>query len=241
MTCPKDDSGTPCKDCICKYNPVVVIATHQRKEITTKNIELLKQQSFVPRIVIVCSLHTEFEYYKTLGVSVILEANNPLGRKWQCGVHVAHNMNANPLIILGSDDILKKDFIKNALLKLNQGYEFIGYSAWYTYNKKHLYKSTYVNRNEGNPIGSGKVYSKEILSRIRYKVFDTGADRRLDDQGTRLIKNEWAKTIVLTDPDILAVKGNWGEMNTLDAYLKSPNIRNERIKDHSDVLKQFGY
>jgi len=241
MICAKDDSGTNCPDCTCMFNPVVVIATHERREITTLNIQALKQQTDIPKIVIVCSLQTELEYYKQFQVNVILEQNKPLGKKWHTGVNLANKLGANPLIILGSDDLLAKDYIHNALLKLKEGYEFIGSTAWYSYDvkRKRLYHSKYINRNQEYPIGSGKVYSKSILDKIRWKVFDQAADRKLDDQGHKLINGHGCKIYLFKEPFILAVKGGWNEMNPIEKYLNAPNIKSSLID--KDILNQFGY
>lgn len=241
MICTKDDSGTPCKDCLCMFNPVVLIATHQRIEITTININLLKQQS--PKIIIVCSLSKEFEHYKTLGVNVILEANRPLGKKWQAGVNLANKMNANPLIILGSDDLLSTDYISTVLTKIKQGIDFIGSNAWYSLDKKinRLYSSRYINRNESFPIGSGRTYSKAILDKIRWKLFDTSAERRLDDLGYNLINSQGAKIHLIKEPLVLAIKSGVNEMNNIEAYLRSPNIKSEFIQDQSVLNQRFNY
>lgn len=239
MICSKDDSGKTCPDCTCMFNPVVVIATHQRKEITTKNIKLLKEQTDVPKVIIVCSLQEELEYYKQFQVTVILSENKPLGKKWQSGVNVANKLGANPLIILGSDDILSSGFIKMVLNKLKQGFEFVGCTAWFSLDVKanKIYSSRYINRNEDYPIGSGKVYTKSLLDRIGWKVFDQKADRKLDDQGQRLISG--CKYYLYKEPHILAVKGGWNELNPIQSYLNAPNIKNE-VTDMK-VLQKFGY
>lgn len=239
MICAKDDSGTPCPDCICMYNPVVLIATHDRMEITTKNIELLKQQSAVPKIIVVCSYMEELIYYKTLQVNVILSDNSPLGRKWQAGVNLAKNMGANPLIILGSDDILIQGFIESALRKLKEGYEYLGLTSWLTFDGKELYLSSYCGPNVDYPIGSGKVYSKDLLDRFNWKLFNTKDNRKLDDQGNRMATINGAKTFLIREPGVLAVKGNWIQLNTAYDYKRSPNIRMERVE--LDELSKFGY
>ena len=115
MKCSKDDSADCCG--LCDYTPVVVIATHERKELTTKNINELLLMTPKPKIVIVCSSQDELEYYKELGVNVVHYPNRPLGAKWQAGVNVAAKLGANPLIILGSDDFINNDYLKFALQK----------------------------------------------------------------------------------------------------------------------------
>lgn len=229
MICGKDDSGQCCGNC---FNPVVLIATHEREEITTKNIKSLEGKC---RIILVCSTKLELEYYKKLGVTVILEPNKPLGRKWQCGVNVSVNMEPNPLIILGSDDFITDDYWNVLKTKIAEGYEFIGTTSWYNYDYHRLYICKYTNRNEDFPIGSGKAYSLKGLKKIRWKVFDTEAERKLDDRGTLQARAQNLKTYIHKEPSILAVKGKWPVMNKTEDYLRSRNISSQRINQCAEL------
>ncbi len=229
MTCPQDDSGTCCG--LCDMNVVVVIATHDRKDITTRNIKSLQLQKPQPKIVIVCSSLEELEYYKAMGVTVVHHANTPLGAKWQAGVNVAAKMKLDALVILGSDDILSKNYLVNALSKIKQGFDFVGCTHWYVHdvrNEEYLH-CKYINLNEDFPIGSGKVYSAGILERIRYKLFDTMANRKLDDVGHKKIQNQNAKIFLFRTPEIMAYKGRWHMMNPTQAYKTSRNVSCTKI------------
>lgn len=233
MICGKDDSGNCCGKC---FMPVVLMATHQRVEITSKNIELLLKQDV--RIVLVVSLNTELEYYKKYPITVVLKENRPLGSKWQHGVMVAHKLQPNPLIILGSDDILHPDYLPK-IEKLLEKYDFIGLTSWFTYDHRdgRLFKCNYTNRNKDFPIGSGKAFSLNLLNAMRWKVFDSTADRRLDDMSFRMANNHCANMHLIDEPLVLAYKGNWPVMNEVRAYLKSPNIKYE--KADKSILTDF--
>jgi len=235
MTCSRDDSGACCW--LCDYNPVVVIATHRRKEITVKNISALRKQTFAPQIVVVCSEHDEFEFYQKQPVKTVMEENRPLGLKWQAGVRAAYKMQANPLIILGSDDILHFDYIRQALIKLEEGYDFVGMIYWYSYDllQDKVYRSYYRNINAEFPIGSGKVFGKKILDACQWKLFDTNMDRRLDDRGHKVTSG--FKVFLFKTPEVVAVKGDWPQLNTIDKYLKSPNIKTQVVS--KDLIKDF--
>jgi hypothetical protein len=237
MNCGKDDSGTCCG--FCDKKVVVVICTHARVDITTRNIKSLQLQTPKPTIVVVCSSQPELEHYKELGVTVALEPNRPLGRKWQVGVNIAHKLNCDALIILGSDDILRNDFFRVTLSKIALGYEFIGSTEWYMQDVKgkEFYHCKYIHVNKDFPIGSGKVYAKSILEKCRWKIFDTTADRKLDDQGVRMVQNVGAKSYLFREPLVLAVKGGWNEMNPAHAYKSSRNIDCRLV--NSDILKKF--
>jgi len=221
---------------------VVIIATHNRLIITTKNIELLQQQRC--KIVLVVSYKEEFNYYSNRfpEIEIVRAQNDPLGAKWQAGVNWAVTIGANPLIIVGSDDILGKDYINRALDLMVKGYDLIGTTSWYTYESEtnSLYKMKYINQNAHFPIGSGKVFSKSLLEKINNQVFDVKANRKLDDLGYHNTMKAKAPIVLDDDLNVLAVKGQWNEMNSLKDYLRSRNIKSEPAD--TEILKElFNY
>src|SRR6187402_2622462 len=113
-------------------NPTVLICTYQRREITSLNIELLLRHPTV-QIVLVCTGEDERQFYKEKfeRIHVVSHRNMPLGDKWQHGVQVAHTLKANPLIILGSDDLLGENFIERCTQLTVEGHDFIGLNEWY--------------------------------------------------------------------------------------------------------------
>jgi len=235
MICSKDDSGTCCGKC---YNPVVLIATHERIEITSKNIELLLTQGVT--IILVVSLQGELEYYKKYPITVVLKENRPLGAKWQHGVNVAVKFRPNPLIILGSDDILHPDYftrLKNVMGVDN--YDFFGLTSWYTFDVKEgrVFKCDYTNRNKDFPIGSGKAFSYDLLVKMRFKLFDSTRDRQLDDQSFRIANIQSTKRLIINEPLVLAYKGSWPVMNQVRAYLTSRDIKFQ--KWDKSILTEF--
>jgi hypothetical protein len=235
MMCGKDDSGTCCG--MCDYNPVAVIATHQRVEITEQNIKSLLNQGI--KVVLIVSLQNELENLQKMPITVKLVPNNPLGRKWQKGVEIARKLGANPLLIVGSDDILSKDYLKKVLMKISLGFDVIGCTSWFTFAQGKIYQCEYTNKNQNFPIGSGKAFSKRILDKIKWNLFNTGINKRLDDQSYIITKNNGAKIHLIREPEVLAVKGNWTTMNSMEAYLKSPNISCKEVS--KDELKRFDY
>lgn len=239
MKCSKDDSADCCG--VCGYNPIVVMATHERRYITSININLLRKQKVVPKIVVVCSDNDEVDYYNTFNVTVIKQENIPLGRKWQDGVVKAIAMKADPLIILGSDDILHPDYIRMVLTKMNEGFEFVGCTSWYSYDlpRNILYVSKYIGENTNIPIGSGKAYSATMLEKMRGKVFNQAISKCLDDQGYQLVKKRQGKMYIYHEPMILAVKGGWNELNPIEAYMGVPTIQTD--KTDNELLKLFNY
>lgn len=233
MTCSKDDSGICCG--VCGYNPIVVMATHDRIQITETNLKSLQGT----KVVLMVSTQQELEHFKKFNITVALAPNKPLGSKWHTGVKIAQKMGANPLIIVGSDDILSKNYIKTVVNEINSGFNIVGLTSWYSYSpiKDELYHCEYVGRNVNFPIGSGRAFSSKFLDRIKWNVFNQTANRLLDDHVIKMAGNEKIKLI--RTPEVLAVKGNWEVLNKFDAYLKSPNIKATKVD--KSVLDKFNY
>lgn len=234
VNCPHDDKANCCNRC--PY-PVVLIATHHRLKITCKNIESLQKQTLVPKIIVVTSDQDESVYFaETYGIESLYHKNEPLGAKWQYGV-----CDANPLIILGSDDILAPDYVEQVCRKITDGYDFVGTTAWYSYDeyRQRVYDTSYTNKNSDFPIGSGRAYSSQLLNKMKFKLFDVGRARQLDDFGYYSAMKYSAKTFIIRSPEILAVKGDWISMNPMHKYLTSKNIHMQNAS--LEILKKFDY
>ncbi len=212
-------------------NPVVLICSHGRPEITKTNIESLLKQSVIPKIVLVVTTPIEAQFYreKFPGIFVVKHANEPLGSKWQYGVMQAKLLLPNPLIITGSDDLLSPDYIKNAITLMQQGYHFAGLSWFYMYEVETKRLSTLRYKKENWPIGGGRFYSLALLERMGFHVFDSLAKKNLDNRGFHSVVSSGAKYKVFWEPDetpfyVLAVKGSWPVMNKAEKFFISPYI-----------------
>lgn len=218
-------------------NPYVIIATHQRLSITKKNIECLLKCDV--GVILVVSDQEEFAVFKNLfpHISIIHYPNNPLGNKWQVGVDVARRLKADPLIINGSDDILCPEFFTKSYKLLEQGKHFIGLKSWYVYDLKKIHHFNYTALL---PLGGGRVYSKTILEKIDYRLFDTRKNRHLDDLGWWNIARFSQGIEILSEPLILSVKGDWHVMNPLEKMFVSKNARLvDTIYDPASILEKF--
>lgn len=215
-------------------NPIVVIASHERREITSRNIQNnLDQEAKV--VLVVSTQQDYFHYLKTFkdNVNVFIHPNKPLGAKWQVGVDKAVTLKADPLIITGSDDLLGKGFIKKACELVEQGNHFIGIQRFWQHKNNRAYLCDYKAHL---PIGSGRVYSAKMLSAINQRVFDAGKDRRLDDLGWNNVRHsglkvKWVRNTETEGLEVHAIKGDWSVMNPFT--IKHKNIALLRT-DNSD-------
>lgn len=200
-------------------NPIVVICTHNRLEITSYNIRSLLKQSVIPKIVLVVSNQEERIYYMKQfpQIHLCIFPNVPLGAKWQHGVNAAYELRADPLIILGSDDILGPDFIK---ICCESDYPFIGLWHWYIHHKGRTYYCEYLPKQ---PLGGGRTYSYELLRRLDGKIFSTKINRHLDDYAVVKTASQGIEAHEDLRLQVHAVKGDWPVLNPVN--LTHPNIK----------------
>lgn len=205
-------------------NPVVVICTHERLGITSINIESLLGQC---QIVLVVSTYVEAEYYSKYDIKIIIYPNNPLGAKWDRGVMEARKIQPNPLIILGSDDILEPGTVKRYCQDI-QKYDFIGLKKWWIHSRGKAYLCEYL---ADMPLGGGRAYSYSLLSRMNWRIFNPNINKHLDDQGWNNISG---RKLLIYDPLIHAIKGNWPVLNPFT--LQHKNIKHLETKNSIDIL-----
>lgn len=221
-------------------NPIVVICTYARYEITSKNIRTLFKQTRPPKIVLVVSDNLEFMKYSEEfpSITVMTHPNNPLGSKWQAGVNKAVELGADPLIITGSDDILCRTFVEytcDAMKAMNL--DFIGLRGYWVHYKS---KAHFIEYKPLMPIGGGRVYSRHCLKRVDNIVFNPGLNRHLDDLGWKKLQgitfNKW---IVTDEPGIAihAIKGNWVMKNPFNPH--HPNVKILKTVDSASLLPEL--
>ncbi len=218
-------------------NPVILIAVYGRMRLVEINLRLLSEQNC--QIVCVASLDEDFKALRKMAIpnlQIIPAPNNPLGAKWQSGVDQCRILDADPLIILGSDDFLDQTFIKNAC-RISKYMDFVCFDRFFIHspNDGKNYSLRYKNKF---PLGSGRVYSKKYLNEKHWIMFDSERNRLLDDFA-------WDNTKfgdkILFNPEgmnLLAVKGQWEVLNPLDKILQSESI----IWDYeTEIDKYFNY
>lgn len=213
-------------------NPIVVICTHNRLEITSYNIQSLQKQSVKPNIILVVSSLEEKIYYqnKFKDVHVLKFPNVPLGAKWQHGVTEAYEMKANPLIILGSDDILGPGYVATCCRLVGSKTDFIGLSNWYIHYHGKAFHCQYL---AAQPLGGGRAYSYDLLCILSGKLFDPRLNRHLDDYTIKKLKELYIPCHSNENLQIHAIKGDWPVMNPFN--ITHPNIK--LISEHDS--KEF--
>lgn len=163
-------------------------------------------------------------YEQRPNTHVHYHANSPLGAKWQYAVNMARTLNTDVVGITGSDDVLQVDevLLERAML----GFDFLGCRGFLAFDGREHYQCTY-RPHVRMPIGGARFYRRELLDRMRWRLFDTTREKHLDEQGYANAIRHGARCTIAdfhTGLRIIALKGDWPQKNPLDKYLRGRNL-----------------
>lgn len=97
--------------------------------------------------------------------------NDPLWRKIDYGLRQLKSIDFDAVIMLGSDDYIDESYINYVDNNINN-VDFIGFTdMYYSKDDSLYYWEGYNGAREGEPIGAGRVYTKEIIERMNYNLF----------------------------------------------------------------------
>jgi hypothetical protein len=219
-------------------NPVVVMAVWGRQKLVEINLRMLSEQKC--QVIVVASAPEDFVFLRSLklqNIQIVPHPNNPLGKKWQEGVDQARILGANPVIICGSDDFLSSNFIEKAC-ELSKYHDFIFFDNWFIHEPKGCKNYTLrYNMAKYNkpPLGSGRIYSHDFLQKRHWQLFDTGKDIHLDNFAWENVRHQDRILMNPKDMHILAVKGDWEQINPIDKILSHSTID----WDHEKSIDQY--
>jgi len=123
-------------------------------------------------------------------IHFIKHENFPVNQKWQAGVMTAKRFSPQAILILGSDDVVTYNYLRSAMLKIREGYEFIGSRSWLAtfiqdddswreedpntwYGRPDYIKLCQYNDNrlDGEFIGSGRIISTYLLNKMKWQLY----------------------------------------------------------------------
>ena len=128
--------------------------------------------------------------------NIFYHQNKPLSYKWNYGIKMLKDIDFDHVIILGSDDYFNNDFLEYVKQEAPK-YDLLGFKDIY-FKQDHntYYWSGYECKRQGEPIGAGRVYSKDFLERINYNLFPIARDKGLDGISWKVVKDNNAKVKV---------------------------------------------
>lgn len=171
--------------------------------------------------------------------------NKPLGRKWQSCVHFAtRHFDAELYAIVGSDDFLSSTLLDHIItrhrhnLRQSAGAAILpamyGTLEWLVCNindassfAPQIMRCSYGYDTAFQPLGAGRFYTKDFLGKRGGLIFESNKERLLDDRGFFDVQdNGFAiEYYRLEDGPLVSVKGNWEQLNKIDAFLSAQTLK----------------
>ena len=107
---------------------IVYIPIWKRHNLLSKCIDSIKNQTVDVNILGVCSLYEDARFCKKNNINYILVNNSMLGQKFQFGMEFCKLFFPKNVIIMGSDDIMTRNYIK--IINYYDKYDIVGYKTW---------------------------------------------------------------------------------------------------------------
>lgn len=207
---------------------VVAIASHDREK--PLSLVLRCMPAAWHAVLVLTTGEDPAPYLKRPNTHVYHHANSPLGAKWQHAVNMARTHAPDLLIIDGSDDVLLGNTAKLvATMEDTDMLGFMGFEAFDGANHYWLRYKPHVKM----PIGGGRVYTRALLDRMRWRLFDVHREKWLDEYGYANARRVGdgkggPARIKLVDRapglQVVALKGDWPQKNSMAKYLRGKNI-----------------
>ena len=203
---------------------VALIASHRRYDILKDCVSCIKPQ--VDDIVLVgssdwigdgdtCNLAKKVAKEESL--VYVDHTNKILGRKWQAGLDRARQLDPDAVLIVGSDDLIEKDYLDDYC-----GEKVAGVGSWYAYNPFNQICISCSYKTRKDPLGAGRIIPAHRLRQYNWDIFPyeggIGCDgysykRTAGSQGW----DNLGKTV-------LSVKGDWEAIDTWEMLYNSTNL-----------------
>jgi len=211
---------------------VCVMPTHVRSGITTETIRVLKKQTHSVEILIVGDSKLERTVAEKTNCFYIEHSNKPLGEKWQAGIDHARTLNPDAVMICGSDSWLTHRWVETSIPYLIDGCDLVGINMFhacriYPKKKVRIIRRAYQNNRVNIPMGSGRIFSKDILNKLDWKLFPILKNTGMDIFSFKRVKEHEGKIKIVESKDmkILTIKSTWESINSWKVYVRSNKNR----------------
>jgi hypothetical protein len=123
----------------------IVSISYRRTEVLhlfLSSIKRLRSEIGIDFPVVVVGDEEHKDICDNYSVHHITQENHPATRKWNTGVEFLMMMDCEYVIILGSDDIMSTDLLKNLIKEMEKGTDLIGINKVYFYAGDGKFKGT---------------------------------------------------------------------------------------------------
>ena len=154
---------------------IIITPFWERPEVTKVYCEQIKREGY--RLISVVSPEDPTENHDIVKEvsEVVLPVKNVTGLKFNAGIKKAKKMDCKFVVIAGSDVLISKRYFMEYLIPNAEEHQYMGikdYLDYFPHNGRFKYWPGYTDERKGEPVGSGKAISIELLREIKGYLFD---------------------------------------------------------------------
>lgn len=139
------------------------------------------------------------------GVHHIYQDNHPVSFKWNTGVQWLLGQGVDYVMIVGSDDIVSNNLMRNIWLAAEEGYDVIGIDKLYFYGNIRGRSSVFIPLQSPRMLGVCRTISRSVLEPINGVICPKGVNSGMDALVTKTIAPH-VKTTKIVDGMVVDVK-----------------------------------
>jgi hypothetical protein len=221
---------------------ICIIPIFQRRASTIEAVKRIKRQDV--DIILVGSSSYDEQTAKIAGASYVEYNNTPLSSKIQVGIEVSRLSDPDAIMISGSDNWLSDNWISESIKYIGD-YNVIGTRYWYAaklQNKIPLeiiqckYSDDRIPRRE-DPHGAGRIFTKSLLDKINWKLYDFKVNSVLDFKCWDRLKGMCKIKYKNLDNVIsMGIKGDWQQKNSYDSLKHNSKIIKKTLESPESWL-----
>ena len=230
---------------------VTVIPVHGREILVKRTIKRLSRQSFKLHAVVGAGFtRPEESAIVSSGADFFRHENTTLGEKWQNGIDYARaKYDPDALLILGSSDWISDGWCEALCSEINtNGWAMAGKRDIYFLDidkdttRRIIYWPRYTVKNRvEEPIGAGRIISREILDALNWQIFDKTKRASMDFTCWKRILALGGRVFNSERADIRALSIScpmWGNLHRFGTMHKKNRILVEEERP-DDILEKL--
>ena len=212
---------------------VVPIPAHGRHPLLRETVNRLKNQTLpIHQIILMGDEPETKEIAEETGALFTECPNQPLGFKWQHGINIAREFNPDAVLMLGSSDWISDNWCEVMMREIDRGADLIGKRKMMFVDVNETNEcrlvswngySRWVSWRTYEPIGAGRLFSKNILDKLGWSLFNTNAREGMDLNSLLYVVQRNGRVKMIEDPcdTIMALSLSfyhmWGNLHGFDS------------------------
>jgi len=174
---------------------------------------------------------------KDNGWKYVEAPNNPVSQKWNAGVKSLKDIDADAVIILGSDDFISDNLLLEYKKRLNENYALMGVKDMYVldvpterFGRWRGYQPNIYEDRTGETIGMARCIGRKVMEMVDYDIWlNIGADFGLDGIMSSRFKSLALAYCSESNAPLYEIKGDskiykWGHVGYYLSDLESVGV-----------------